>query len=85
MREEAPPLPKTIPRMAAEAAIYSVLVAAYLVLVLSALGPWLRSESQDNQVLYAFLCVGLMLGQGILLELLTTFLLRLFSGRRRRR
>jgi hypothetical protein len=81
---EAPELPKTIPRMAAEAAIYSVLVAAYLVLVLSALGPWLRSESQNHRVLYAFLCVGLMLGQGIVLELLTTFLLRLFSDGRRR-
>jgi hypothetical protein len=85
MKEVAPELPRSIPRIAAEAAIYSALVAAYLVLVLTALGPWLRAESEGHRLLYALLCLGLMLGQGIVLELLTTLLMRLFGSPRRGR
>jgi hypothetical protein len=81
--KDKPELPKTIPRMAAEAAIYSALMAVYLILVLSTVGPWLHSESQDHRLVYALLCLGLMLCQGLVLELLTTLLLRLLSGRGR--
>ena len=81
MSKDPVEIPRTLPRIAAEAGIYAVLVAAYLLLVLRALGPWLASESRDHRPIYAALCVGLMLGQGFVLELVTTLLLRLFAGR----
>jgi hypothetical protein len=69
--------------LAVEVAIYAVLVAGYLLLVVRFLSPFLQHAFQDRRILYSALAVLLMLGQGFLLELLTTLLVRLFARARR--
>jgi hypothetical protein len=64
-----------------ELALYSVLVIAYFFLVLHFIGPWLGDIYRDHVRLYALLSVGLILGQAVLLEWVTTFLLRMIRGR----
>jgi hypothetical protein len=66
---------------ALELIVYGILVAIYFLLVLHFIGPRLGDVADDHIEIYALLCVGLILGQSICLELLTTFLLRLFGGR----
>ena len=64
-----------------ELAVYSLLVVVYFFLVLHLLGPSLADLDKSNIALYSLLSVGLILGQAILLEFVTTFLLRLIRGR----
>jgi hypothetical protein len=64
-----------------ELALYSLLVIAYFFLVLHFLGPGLARIDKEHIRLYALLSVGLILGQAVLLEWVTTFLLRLIRGR----
>jgi hypothetical protein len=64
-----------------ELALYSVLVIVYFFLVLHLIGPWLAEIYRDHIRLYALLSVSLILGQAVLLEWVTTFLLRLIRGR----
>ncbi len=66
-----------------EIAVYSVMVAAYLLIVLRALGPVLLDTEQHHRVLYGVLSVLLMLGQGVLLEFLTSLLVGRFRRARR--
>ncbi len=66
-----------------EIAVYSVMVAAYLLIVLRALSPLLLNAEQHHRVLYGILAVLLMLGQGVLLEFLTTLLVGRFRRARR--
>jgi hypothetical protein len=65
-----------------EIALYGILVAGYLTFVLRALGPWLAAQARGDRGLYAALCVALMLGQGVLLEIVTSFLVRRFTRAR---
>ena len=58
-----------------EFVVYGVLVAAYYLLVLHYLGHWLYCLFQEERRLYAAVALGLIIGQGILLDLLTRFLL----------
>jgi hypothetical protein len=71
------------PLLAAEIAVYAGLVAAYLAFALKALAPFLQGQAENHRVVYALLCIGLMLGQGIVLELLTGLLVRAFAGGKR--
>ena len=64
-----------------ELVIYTVLVVAYFFLVLHFLGPSLLQLEVDHRYGYALLAIGLIIGQAILLEALTTFHLRLLRGR----
>ncbi len=64
-----------------ELVVYAGLIAIYFLLVLHLLGPFLAGLEKAHIQLYALLSVGLILGQSILLESLTTFLLRLLRGR----
>lgn len=66
--------------LAVEIAVYSALVAAYLLIVLRSLRPVLLSAAEHHRVLYGIAALLLMLGQGVFLEFLTT----LFVGRFRR-
>ncbi len=66
-----------------EIAVYSVMVAAYLLVVLRALRPVLLATEQHHRVLYGILAVLLMLGQGVLLEFLTSLLVGRFRRARR--
>lgn len=64
-----------------EMVIYGCLIAGYFFLVLHLLGPSLAEIEKDHIRWYAVLCVALILGQSIVLETITTFLLRLLRGR----
>jgi len=72
---------KTLRAFIIELAIYSVLVAAYFFLVLHWLGDWLYDLAAHHRYTYAVAAVSVIIGQAILLENLTTFLLRLLRGR----
>ena len=72
---------KTLYSFLIELAVYGVLIAVYFLLVLHFLGPSLGDLEKTHIRLYALLAVGLILGQSIVLEFLTTFLLRLLRGR----
>jgi hypothetical protein len=66
-----------------EIAVYSALVAAYLLVVLRALRPLLLSAAEHHRVLYGIAALLLMLGQGVFLEFLTTLLVGRFRRARR--
>lgn len=65
-----------------ELVVYAALVAAYYLLVLHLLGHWLHGLFQDKRQAYAWIALGLIIGQGFVLELLTRLLLSLFQRRR---
>lgn len=58
-----------------EVAVYAVLVVGYYFLVLHLLGGWLEGLFKQDRRVYAGVALGLMLGQGVLLEMLTRLLL----------
>jgi hypothetical protein len=64
-----------------ELVIYTVLVLLYFFSVLHFIGPSLLQLEVHHRYGYALLAVTLVIGQAILLEALTTFLLRLLRGR----
>jgi len=72
---------RTLRAFAIELAIYAVFVVAYFFLVLNLLGEWLDRLEISHRYTYAGLAILLILGQAVLLESLTTFLIRLFRGR----
>jgi hypothetical protein len=57
-----------------ELIIYGLLVLGYFFLVLRLLGEPLKEMFDTNLVLYAFVALGLILAQSVLLEAVTTFL-----------
>ena len=65
-----------------ELVVYGVLVAAYLLLVLRTLDRPLAVLFRSHRVVYAFAALLLILCQGIALDLLTSFLVRLFRKSR---
>jgi hypothetical protein len=58
-----------------ELLVYAGLVTVYYLLVLHFLGPWLRDVFEHKRHVYAALALGLIIGQGFLLEALTRVLL----------
>ena len=72
---------RTLLSFFAELVVYSGLIVAYFFLVLHFLGNWLEHLSKENIKLYAVVSIGLIIGQAILLEWVTTFLFRLLRGR----
>lgn len=64
-----------------ELAVYGVLVTAYFFLVLHFLAGWLQHLSTHSIKTYAFVAIGLIIGQAVVLETVTTWLLRLLRGR----
>ena len=64
-----------------ELLVYSVLVTGYFFLVLHLLGSWLFNLDKEHVRLYAITSVGLIVVQAVLLEWVTTLLLRLIRGR----
>ena len=58
-----------------ELMVYAGLVFGYFVLVLHWLGHWLDQLFQTDRALYAGVALGLIVGQGVVLELLTSALL----------
>jgi hypothetical protein len=72
---------RTLFSFLAELAVYIVGIVVYFFLVLHFLADWLEHLSKENIKLYAIVAIGLIIGQAILLEWVTTFLFRLLRGR----
>jgi len=72
---------KTLRAFLVELVIYAVLVVGYFFLVLHFLGEGLQRIAQNRRYTYAGLAILLMIGQAVLLQYVTTFLLRLIRGR----
>lgn len=64
-----------------EVVMYAALVAAYYFLVLHFLGNGLKDIYEQDRRYYAGLALGLIVGQGFLLEMLTRLLLRWMTPR----
>ena len=58
-----------------ELVVYAVLVTGYFFLVLHFLGGALRNLFETNKTTYAIVALALIIGQGVLLEVLSTALL----------
>jgi len=72
---------KTVVSILAEFVVYGFLVVIYFFLVLHYLGNWFFHLEKENVKLYAAVCIGLMIGQAVVLEWVTTFIFRLLRGR----
>jgi hypothetical protein len=72
---------KAVLSFAIELLVYGLLVVAYFFLVLHFLGDWLAQLDKQSVRLYALLSIALIIGQAVVLEWITTFLLRLLRGR----
>ena len=72
---------KTLRAFLFELAIYAVLVVTYFFFVLHYLGDWLHQLALHHHYYYAGLAIVLIVGQAVVLEALTTFLLKLIGGR----
>jgi hypothetical protein len=72
---------KTVRAFALELVIYALLVTGYFFLVLHLLGNWLYQLEVQHRYIYAIVAILLIIGQAVLLESLTTFLIRLIRGR----
>ena len=72
---------KTLRAFLIELAIYAVLVVAYFFLVLHFLGEWLHHLEARHRYTYAGAAILLMIGQAVVLQNVTTLLLRLIRGR----
>lgn len=81
--DEAAPPAGSFQVLAIEIVVYSALVAAYLILVLRSLRSPLLELAEHHRVLYGIAAVLLMLGQGVLLEFLTSLLVGRFHRARR--
>jgi hypothetical protein len=72
---------RTLRAFAIELAIYALLVVAYFFLVLHLLGDWLYQLESQHRYIYAGVAILLIIGQAVLLESVTTFLIRMIRGR----
>jgi hypothetical protein len=72
---------KTLRAFLIELVIYAVLVVGYFFLVLHFLGEWLYHLETRHRYTYAGVAILLMIGQAVLLQNVTTFLLRLIRRR----
>jgi hypothetical protein len=72
---------RTLRAFAIELVIYALLVIVYFFLVLHLLGQWLYQLEVQHRYVYAGVAILLIVGQAVLLESITTFLIRLIRGR----
>ncbi len=72
---------KTLRAFLIELAIYAVLVVGYFFLVLHFLGDWLYQLETRHRYTYGGVAILLIIGQAVVLESVTTFLLRMLRGR----
>lgn len=73
---------KTLTAFLIELVVYSALVVGYFFAVLHFLADWLSNLEKTHIHIYAIVAIGLIIGQAILLEMLTTGLMRLLQGGR---
>ena len=72
---------KALQSFAIELVVYGILVVVYFFLVLHFLGDWLAHLDKSNIKLYALVSLGLIIGQAVVLETITTFIFKLIRGR----
>jgi hypothetical protein len=72
---------KSLRTFGSELAIYSVLVIIYFFLVLHLLGDWLYHLETQHRYIYAGVALLLIAGQAVVLDTVSTLLLRLLRGR----
>ncbi len=70
-----PKVRKLVINFAIELVVYGFLVLAYFLLVLRYLNEILYELYNNNLIIYAFLSLGLVVAQGVLLEFITSFIL----------
>jgi hypothetical protein len=70
-------LPKLIRKFLIEMAVYGVLLIIYFFAVLRFLGNFLTGWYNNSLITYAVLALMLIVAQGVLLEALTSYLLKL--------
>ncbi len=73
---------RTLRAFALELLIYAALVTAYFFAVLHFLGDWLVQLETQHIRIYAFIAILLIIGQAVVLEAVTTGLMRLLRGGR---
>ena len=78
MKKEAA---KTLRAFLIELAVYAIFVVGYFFLVLHFLGAALNQLETRHRYTYAGVAILLIVGQAVLLEILTTFLFRIIRGR----
>jgi hypothetical protein len=76
---EHPDPKRLIRNLIIELVVYGVLLVAYFFAVLRLLGGFLEEIFQNNIVLYAFLGLFLIVTQGVVLESITSFFIRLLE------
>jgi hypothetical protein len=72
---------KNLRAFAIELAVYSVLVIIYFFLVLHLLGDWLYYLETQHRYIYAGVALLLIAGQAVVLDTVSTLLLRFLRGR----
>ena len=72
----------TLRAFVVELAVYAVFVTGYFFLVLHYLSGWLQDLHLNHVKTYALATIVLIIGQAVLLESVTTWLLRLLRGGR---
>ena len=72
---------QTLRAFLVELAIYAVLVIVYFFFVLHFLGDWLHGLETHHRYTYAVTAILLIVGQAVVLENVTTLLLRILRGR----
>jgi hypothetical protein len=72
---------RTMRAFAIELVIYAVLVIGYFFLVLHFLGGWLHQLELHYRYTYAGVAILLIIGQAVVLESVTTLLLRIIRRR----
>ena len=72
---------KTLRAFLLELAVYGAFVTGYFFLVLHYLSGWLQDLHLHHVKIYALVAIALIIGQAIVLESVTTWLLRLLRGR----
>jgi hypothetical protein len=73
---------RAVQAFALELGIYAVFVAIYFFTVLHFLGDWLVALEHRNIRVYAVVAILLVVGQAVLLEAVTTGLMKLLRGGR---
>ena len=64
-----------------ELMLYAGLVVVYVFFVIAFMGNWLHALYEHHKIRYAFAALLLIVGQGVVLETVTTILLRLIRRR----
>jgi hypothetical protein len=73
---------KTLRAFLVELLVYAAFVTGYFFLVLHYLSGWLQDLHLNHVRIYALITIVLIIGQAVLLESVTTWLLRLLRGGR---